>query len=224
MSDGNVTPLFPGRERGARERLAAAQDQVIVEGGDDAASEASADEEAVPAGKLRLPIRITRLEMRAAPTTAAPPPHGQRVGLLRLREVPTAFYRFLFDGVGREHHWRLPEDQTEAELHAWLNSPDCEVHVLYVGGAPAGFFEIDLSDRRRAVSLSCFGILPHARGRGLARWFLAEAVRAAWAHAPPRVRIQTNNHDSPIALRLYQAAGFEVTGVTQGYLIVEEER
>ena len=117
-------------------------------------------------------------------------------------------------------HWRLPPEQTDDELHAWLNSADCEVHVLYIGGAPGGFFEIDASETASGVSISCFGLMPYAQGRGLSRWFLSEAIRAAWAHETPRVRIQTNNHDSPIALRLYQSQGFEVVGTSTGYLIL----
>ena len=215
MNEGNVTPLFSrGRKRDDVERVVADQDRILMEGAEPA--------EGASASPDRLPIRITRLEMRHPPARGVPMPHGQRLGLLRLREVPTSFYRFLFDGVGAEHHWRIPADQTEDQLHDWLNSDACEVHVLYVGGAPAGFFELDLSKRGEAVVLSCFGIMPHARGRGLARWFLSEAIKAAWAHDPPRVRLQTNNHDSPIALRLYQALGFEVVGTTQGYLMLRD--
>ena len=201
----NVTPLFPGRER--RPSASDAQDQVILEGAGEPSD--------------RLPIRITRLEMRRPPTKAVSMPLGPRLGLLRLREVPTPFYRFMFDGVGREHHWRLPEGQTDDELHEWLNSAGCEVHVLYVGGAPAGFFELDIRERHKHVEILCFGLMPYGRGRGLSRWFLAEAIRAAWAHEPPRLRIQTNNHDSPIALRLYQSQGFEVSGSSSGFLILK---
>ena len=208
MSDDNVTPFRPRDGAMSHQDAAmAAQDQVIWEG----------DE---PDGSRRVPVRVTRLEMRVKPTRHVAMPHGQRLGLLRLREVPTSFYRYMFNEVGRGHYWQLEPRQTDAELHGWLNSPDCEVHVVYVGGAPAGFFELDLKRRTEAVAISCFGLLPHARGRGLARWFLSEAIRAAWSHEPPRLRLQTNSHDSPIALRLYQQMGFNVVGTTQGYLLV----
>ena len=208
MTD-NVTPLF-GRTLTHQRMAEAAFDQVIMEGGEP-------DE-----ARDRLPIRITRLEMRPKPIKPVHPPSNQRHGLLRLREVPVAFYKFMFHGVGAAHHWRLPPGQTDEMLHAELNGPGREVHVLYLGGAPAGFFELDVSRVRECVSLNCFGILPHARGRGFARWLLHEAVVAAWAHEPPRLRLQTNSLDSPIALRLYQSIGFEVVGQSDGWLILKD--
>ena len=220
----NVTPLF-GRTATHRRAVQSAHDQVIMEGGaqdDVSADGVSADEPAgAPTdGVDRLPIRITRLEMHRRPTRPVHPPSNQRHGLLRLREVPVPFYRFLFHGVGAGHHWRLPPGRTDEMLHAELNGPGREVHVLYLGGAPAGFFELDVARPKEAVALLCFGILPHARGRGFARWLLNEAMDAAWTHEPSRVRLQTNNLDSPIALRLYQSIGFEVTGQTDGWLIL----
>ena len=211
MNTDNVTPFRGNRPAQSHEQMAlSAQDQVILEGGDEP-------------GTARVPVRVTRLEMRHPPARSIPMPHGQRLGLLRLREVPSSFYTYMFMEVGRGHHWHLDPEQSDEQLYDWLNSERCEVHTLYVGGAPSGFFELDLSRKQEAVVINCFGILPHARGRGLARWFLAEAIRAAWLHEPPRLRLQTNNHDSPIALRLYQQQGFEVVGTTQGYLMLPEE-
>ena len=206
-SSGNVTPLFPDRTAAAR--LAAAHDQVILEGGADAAAEP---------GVL---VRRMRLDAERPPARPVPMPHGPRLGLLRLREVPLAFYRFLFDGVGRGHHWRmLAPGETSEALEQRLNGSGREVHVLYVGGAPAGFFELSLerlaSDRM--VTIECFGLMDYARGRGLSRWFLHEAIRAAWEKEPALVRLWTNSLDSPIALRLYQEAGFEVTDTIDGTL------
>lgn len=223
MND-NVTSLFgrdgpPGHPRPEHgptrhQRMAeAAFDQVIMEGG-------APDEETDAETPDRVRVRITRLEMRSPPRRPVPMP-AQRLGLLRLREVPLDFYRFLFHGVGADHHWRTPPGQSDEAFYAELNGPDREVHVLYVGGAPAGFFELDVGSRE-AVALNCFGIMPYARGRGLARWLLNEAVMAAWAHDPPRVRLQTNSLDSPIALRLYQSIGFEVVGSTDGWLMLGE--
>ena len=209
MTD-KVTPLFPNNGTSHQEAAEAAFNTVIMEGG---APEPSATPD-------RIPIRITHLEQRKRSDRAVPAPHNVRLGLLRLREVPVPFYRFLFYGVGEGHHWRLPPGRTDAELFEQLNGPSCEVHVLYVGGAPAGFFELDVGKATEAVVINCFGLMPYARGRGIARWFLNETLRAAWSHEPPRVRLQTNDHDSPIALQLYQSAGFEVKARTDGYLII----
>ena len=221
MND-NVTPLF-GRDASAsgsaNARMAeAAADRVIMEGG--AGGEVGV-QDAADGAPDRLSVRITRLELRTRPRTPVPMP-AQRLGLLRLREVPLPFYRFLFHGVGADHHWRLPPNVDDDALWAELNGLTREVHVLYVGGAPAGFFELDVAAPREAVALNCFGIMPYARGRGLARWLLNEAVMAAWAHDPPCVRLQTNSLDSPIALRLYQSIGFEVTGAIDGWIVPGE--
>lgn len=213
MSD-NVTPLFP--DRSASERVAAAHDQVILEGG--------AGPEPDPSAPIR--VRRIQLDMATRPSRSPSLPHGQRLGLLRLREVPLAFYRFLFEGVGRGHHWRLlAPGETEDELETLLNGPSREVHVLYLGGAPAGFFELALGRlaTEGVVTIECFGLMGYARGRGLSRWFLGEAIRAAWTKEPRLVRLWTNSLDSPIALRLYQEAGFEVTGSVEGTLPPEGE-
>ena len=209
MTD-KVTPLFPPKQHSHQEMAEAAFNTVIMEGGEP-------DQEPLPD---RLPIRITKLEMRRRIERTVPMPHKARLGLLRLREVPIPFYKFLFHGVGEGHHWRLPPNKTDDELHRELNGSDYDVHVLYLAGAPAGFFELDLRKQQEAVVINCFGLMPYARGRGLSRWFLNEMIRAAWTYEPPRLRLQTNDHDSPIALRLYQAAGFEVVGRTDGYLML----
>ena len=211
MTD-KVTPLFPRSNHTHQEMAEAAFNTVIMEGGEQARQ------------TDRLAIRITHLEQRKRVERAVPMPHNIRLGLLKLREVPLAFYKFLFFGVGEGHHWRLPPNMSEKELEDQLNGPDFDVHVLYVGGAPAGFFELDLRKTQEAVVINCFGLMPYARGRGLARWFLNETIRAAWSHEPPRLRLQTNDHDSPVALQLYQSAGFEVTGRTDGYLIIGERK
>ena len=209
MND-KVTPLFPRSGHTHQEMAEAAFNTVIMEGGQDRQAD-------------RIPIRITHLELRKRAERSVPAPHRQRLGLLRLREVPVPFYKFLFLGVGEGHHWRLAPGMTDAMLHEELNAPHREVHVVYAGGAPAGFFELDTQRATEAVVVNCFGLMPYARGRGIARWFLNEAIRAAWAHEPPRIRLQTNDHDSPVALKLYQAAGFEVVNRTDGYLLLGEQ-
>ena len=50
--------------------------------------------------------------------------------------------------------------------------------------------------------------MPHYHGRGLGKFFLSEAIFAAWAHKPEKVGIETNTLDSPRAIIMYQKAGF----------------
>lgn len=152
--------------------------------------------------------RITHLEMTAPPAHRVPMPLGPRLAVLRAKEMPLAFYRYLYEQVGKAHHWLLRRDLGDAELSALIHAGHTEIHVLYVEGSPAGFFELDLSRLPGEAEILYFGITPDFQGRGLAKFFLSEAVFAAWAHEPGRLVIHTNTLDSPRALQLYQRAGF----------------
>jgi GNAT superfamily N-acetyltransferase len=159
-----------------------------------------------------LRARVTHLEMRAVPARRVPVPLGPRIALMRARAMPASFYRYLYEQVGRPHHWSLRRDMDDAALRAVLDDPATEISVLYVEGVPAGFFEISLAGLPKEAEILYFGLTPDFQGRGLARFFLSEAIFAAWAHMPGKVIIQTNTLDSPRALRLYQKMGFSPVG------------
>lgn len=156
-----------------------------------------------------LSARITHLRMSAPPARREPMPMGPRLALMRVRDIPPAFYRYLYEQVGRPHHWLLRRDLDDAALSAVLHRPDTEIHVLYADGAPAGFFELELMRKPEEVEILYFGITPDFQGRRLGRFFLSEALTAAWAHTSAVVTIHTSTLDSPRALQLYQRAGFE---------------
>ena len=165
------------------------------------------------AGKARnkaatLTARVTHLEMLGVPAQRAAMPLGFRLAVLRAKDMPPAFYRYLYEQVGKAHHWLLRRDLPDAELAPLIHAQSAEIHVLYVDGSPAGFFELDLSRLPGEVEIVYFGITPDFQGRGLARFFLSEAVFSAWAHQPGRLVIHTNTLDSPRALQLYQRMGF----------------
>jgi GNAT superfamily N-acetyltransferase len=155
-----------------------------------------------------LKARITHLEMHTLPTHRVPLPLGPRVALMQVKTIPVSFYRYLYEQVGRAHHWALRRVNSDAELRDILDSPSTEIVVLYVEGAPAGFFELNLADLPASAEILYFGLTHDFQGRGLARFFLSEAIFAAWARNPKKVIIQTNTLDSPLALRLYQKMGF----------------
>ena len=50
-------------------------------------------------------IHITELEMRAAPKQSLPFPVNIQTALMRVAEIPPAYYRFLYLQVGRRWHW-----------------------------------------------------------------------------------------------------------------------
>ena len=146
----------------------------------------------------------TYLEMREHPRLQTRGP--QRGGmLLRLDEPAVAFYRYLHGRMAGGGEG-LP-GIGDADLAAQLLDPDRDVFVLYLGGAPAGFFELD---RRGSgeVRLTRLGLLPEFRGRHLGKWFLGLAVEAAWDYRPERVWTSVGEADDPRAILLYQWAGF----------------
>ena len=152
-------------------------------------------------------IHVTELEMTAPPKQSLPVPVNIQTAIMRVPGIPPAFYRFLYLQVGRRWHWvdrlRLDDEALAAVLHEPRNS----VSVLYVNGAPAGFFEL-LKVDDDVVELSHFGLFEHALGLGLGKWFLLQALYAAWSSNPKVVRVSTNDLDHPRALQLYQRFGF----------------
>jgi GNAT superfamily N-acetyltransferase len=151
-------------------------------------------------------VTVTFLEMTAEAVHLVPHPSSAKLMLMRTEDILPAFYRFLYETVGGSLHWRDRKPLTDAELSALIHSDGVEVWTLYGNGQPAGFFE--LTAREGDVEIEYFGLLPEFRGCGLGRWFLAEAIRAAWAKTPGRVIVQTCTLDHPAALPLYQKMGF----------------
>lgn len=162
-------------------------------------------------------VTITHLEMTAPPVHYPPAPLGQNIALLSARAMPRHFYRYLMDRVGRPWHWVNMLTVSDAELDAKLAEPQRNITTLYLDGAPAGFFEIAPAGNG-SNELAYFGLMQHATGRGLGRWFLGAAIAAAWSSRPASVIVQTCTLDHPAALSLYQKMGFSPVGQSQGYV------
>jgi hypothetical protein len=118
-----------------------------------------------------------------------------------------AFYRYLYNTVGAEYVWWLRRLMPDDELGALLRDPHVEIHVLTLGGQPAGFFELDMRPAPN-VNLSYFGLMPHAVGTGIGTAFLRRAVTEAWSRRPRGVTVNTCTADHPRALPAYLRAGF----------------
>ncbi|WP_253381006.1 GNAT family N-acetyltransferase [Notoacmeibacter sp. MSK16QG-6] len=134
---------------------------------------------------------------------------------MRATAIPVAYYRFLLDQVGHNHYWVQRMRLTDAAVRQILDAETTDISVLYLDGAPAGFFEIDRK-RDGVAHIVHFGLIEHAQGRNLSPWFFHAALSAAWEGATERVTIGTTSLDHPAALRLYQRFGFEVTERSQG--------
>jgi GNAT superfamily N-acetyltransferase len=154
-----------------------------------------------------LPTIITHLELIPPGPRREPLPLGQNVVLLKAVKPELHFYRYLMFRTGRPWHWVWRLRRSDEELAAIIHAPTTDIHVLYLNGAPAGFFEIErASDDETCIAY--FGMMAQATGRGLGRWFLSEAIHAALANKPAKVTVTTCTLDHPAALPLYQKLGF----------------
>jgi ribosomal protein S18 acetylase RimI-like enzyme len=153
---------------------------------------------------------ITYLEMRAPPTRPSLPVPAARLALMRAEPCTVSFYRYLYAVVGEPWVWFERRLWSDERLQAHLLRPEIEISVLYAGGVPAGYFELE----RQAggeVQILYFGLAPDFIGRGFGAYFLQAAVDAAWLGGQTRrVYVHTCTYDHPRALGLYQRAGFRV--------------
>jgi GNAT superfamily N-acetyltransferase len=118
-----------------------------------------------------------------------------------------AYYRFLYNSVGKAYHWHSRGKLSDPDLAAVVQHPLNEVHVLHVDGTPAGFAELD---RRNGdeIELVQFGLMPPYLGQGLGRYFLQWTIDRAWSYGPKRFWLHTCTLDHPVALPNYLKAGF----------------
>jgi len=154
----------------------------------------------------RVGVTVTFLRMDRKPAEPAPvlPPGLQ---LIRLASPSVAFYRFLYDTVGADYLWWLRRTVPDAELAALLAHAQVSIHVLYGGGEPAGFFELD-GRGWPDINLSYFGLMPRSIGTGAGAAFLGQAVAEAWRRQPRGVTVNTCSADHKRALPTYLRAGF----------------
>ncbi|HYL99735.1 MAG TPA: GNAT family N-acetyltransferase [Blastocatellia bacterium] len=122
-------------------------------------------------------------------------------------KLSPSFYRFLYREVGRPHHWvdRLPWTDIETASH--LSRPELTLWVMYLSGAPAGFFELE-RHKDTSTEIAYFGLLPEYTGLGLGKYLLTRAVEEAWATGANRVWLHTCTLDHPAALPNYVKRGF----------------
>jgi hypothetical protein len=155
---------------------------------------------------VQVGVTVTFLRMDRPPAEAAPTlPTSCQVVRVESPSVP--FYRFLYNTVGADYVWWLRRTMPDAELAMLLRDPMLSIHVLYSGGEPAGFFELDArawSD----VNLSYFGLMPRAIGAGIGYAFLRQAVDAVWRQGARGMTVNTCTADHPRALPTYLRAGF----------------
>lgn len=159
------------------------------------------------AGKL--PDTITYLEMTAKPLRLPRPAPAAKLALMRAERCTPSFYRYLYIQVGEPWLWFERRVIDDTALAAQIHKPAIEIFVLYVGGVPAGFFELDTAVRRE-TKLCYFGLIPDFIGRRLGPYLLQAAIDQAWSRPIDRFWLHTSTFDHPKALGVYQRAGFVV--------------
>jgi GNAT superfamily N-acetyltransferase len=127
----------------------------------------------------------------------------------RVLECPPSFYRYLYKQVGERYHWFDRRDWSDEQIRGHLGGPGLSLWLLTVGGAPAGYFELQSSGSDDgSVEVAYFGLLPEFIGRGLGKHLLSVAAREAWKGGATRVWLHTCTLDDKAALPNYVARGF----------------
>ncbi len=153
---------------------------------------------------------ITYLEMRTQPATPRlPAPVGFKLALIRAEDCTVSFYRYLYETVGTPWLWYERRLLADEALAALIKKPTTEIFVLYAGGVPAGYFELDAAAAKE-TELCYFGLVPQFIGRGLGPFMLQAAIDRAWERPIGRLWVHTRTFDHPKALGYYQRAGFVV--------------
>jgi ribosomal protein S18 acetylase RimI-like enzyme len=131
--------------------------------------------------------------------------------VMAAREPLAAFYRFLYDAVGRDYTWVDRLGWSDADLAAHLARPATTLLVLYRRGTPAGYIELDAAPEEPdgpGTEIAYFGVIPAFHGLGLGKHLLSVGVRRAFDDGAPRVWLHTCSLDGPHALANYRARGF----------------
>jgi GNAT superfamily N-acetyltransferase len=157
----------------------------------------------------RVDVTRTHLELRSPDALRRVPTPSLPGTLRRLHPIRAAEYRALYTLVGERWLWRDRLVWTDAELDGYLSSPNIHVWLLSVGGATAGYFELQ-QHGTDAVEVMYFGLVPAFMGRGLGGWMLTRAVEEAFALGTRRVVLNTCTLDAPQALPNYLARGFTI--------------
>ncbi|HEY1386275.1 MAG TPA: GNAT family acetyltransferase [Dongiaceae bacterium] len=169
-------------------------------------------------GPSELDVLTTYLEMTERPTRPTVPRPAGQYAVLRLEHCSVHFYRYLYDVVGKLWMWTDRRKLSDAALDAEINAEGVEIYVLYAGGEPAGYVELDRR-QKPDIHIAYFGLAPSHIGRGLGRYLLNWAVDLAWSYGPQRLTVSTWSFDHPRAFANYQKAGFRPYKQTRGRIL-----
>ncbi len=158
-------------------------------------------------GLSKIQVTITYLEMLAKPQPSARTAREENPFIWRVLQPTVPFYRFLYNTVGQPWLWYERRQMSDEALREIIHSPQTEIYVLYAGGAPAGYAELELR-QMPDIELAYFGLMPECIGRGLGAFLIDEVIARVWSRSPRRFWLHTCTLDHPRALAFYQRAGF----------------
>ena len=170
----------------------------------------------------RIDVTRTHLELRGPDALRRVPAPARQCTLRRVRPLGAAEYRALYALVGERWLWRDRLLWSDAELDAYLASPDVHVWVLSVDDRTAGYFELR-QHGTRSVEVMYFGLVPQFMGQRIGGWLLTRAAEEAFALGAERVILNTCTLDAPQALPNYLARGFTIVR-DEHYLVELPER
>jgi GNAT superfamily N-acetyltransferase len=150
---------------------------------------------------------ITYLEMTEPPTSPTPARPTVKIVLMRAEKPTLSFYRYLYNTVGQDWLWWERKQMSDDDLSAIITNDLVEVYVLYVGGAPAGYGELDRRFEDE-IEIAYFGLVPEFIGQGLGGYFLRWIIDQAWTYDLKRLFVHTCTEDHPAAIYNYQRHGF----------------
>lgn len=157
----------------------------------------------------RVEVIITYLEQCERPQLPMPAAPPRKIALLRAEDPPVHFYRYIYDLVGTPYNWVSRRRMSDGQIREIISDPEVYIYILYVGGVPAGFAELDARNKK-SHELKFFGLAQDYTGLGLGRYFLTNIIDLSWGLGPSRLRLETCTLDHPAALPLYQKCGFQV--------------
>ncbi len=156
----------------------------------------------------------TYLEMSSEADFAPAYDRAADIEIVTMEMPDLGFYKFLYQSVGEEWAWRDRLRMSNSELRGILTSPNTQVHIMYVGGSPAGYVEL-FRHEDDSVEIAYFGLRRNYMGRGLGKHLLSCGVARAWDMGAERVWLHTCNLDGPHALSNYQKRGFKIFKVIE---------
>ncbi|MCL1113157.1 MULTISPECIES: GNAT family N-acetyltransferase [Shewanella] len=152
-------------------------------------------------------ISIYNLEMTHY-SQLKPKHQANGLTLIEAKVKQYQFNRFLYQFVGAAWEWTDKLSWSDSQWQAYSEADNLHLYVAYVGGSPAGYFELQ-QQADGNVEIMYFGLGERFIGQGYGGYLLTQAIEHAWALPNTRrVWVHTCSLDHPSALQNYQARGF----------------